>query len=282
MSYLYVVLIIIFAAFIFFKLKRIFTKGMIAQCFVIDDKNNPYLLLLVNYEVAIMAKGMSFLPDYRLIKINLKILSVEYDVRIDKYNVAIDNHIKINDYFIFMLTDKEDLLIFDNRTGEKLSNRKIITKKNPVLENFNRELVEYNSILGTVIIFDNQGNAYALDPVTNIATQFDYDGKTVDDVNIPTLENLPSVSLDKGYSRINKKGKQLWKLAVTDIAYNPGISQYDTLSYTEFDKKLYFFYKQMSSDRMSISVVDKYKGRIIEKPKLFVNKRSFYQALGGQ
>ncbi len=276
--------IIIFAAFLFFKLKRIFAKGMIAECYVINDKINPYLLLLVNYEVGFMGRvgGMSYFSDYRLKKINLKNLSVEYDVRIDKYGADINNHIKVNEYFIFILADKDDLLIFDNKTGEKLSNRKKIIEKNPVLLDFNRELVEYDSILGTVVVFDNQGCAYVIDPRTNIATQFEFKGKTIDDVNMSTLEDLHLLDLSKDFSRINKKGQETWKLALIDIAHNFKGSAYDTLSYTAFDKKLYFFYKKMSSDRMSISVVDKYKGRIIEKPKLFTNKRSFYQALGGK
>ncbi|MCP3901852.1 MAG: hypothetical protein GY707_19260, partial [Desulfobacteraceae bacterium] len=55
-EYIYLLSIIIFAAFLFFKLKRIFAKGMIDECYVINDKTDPCLLLLVNYEVEFMGR----------------------------------------------------------------------------------------------------------------------------------------------------------------------------------------------------------------------------------
>lgn len=368
MNGLYIFLIVISSAILYHFIKRALAKGEIIDGYVIDNKKNPYLLLLIDYETSSVSKGGIFsFHTYKFKKIYLQELSVEYEVKIAGFgSKMLDGYVYIfgmNEDFFFVATHNNDLVIINNKTGKKQCNKKQIIKINPKLKDFNINLCKYCEILQSIIIFDNQGYAYLLNPETIIAEQIDfkidpYDldqsyilfedlpqvklndnyinsrepnpfiaGSNKYDVNfisdkgskryfvhiITNLSNEKPKGLDKTYlnpeimnkgtctipyltvdppsvviahmrnlnpkiediyiSKVDAKSKEHWKLNITEIAVNPKFSKYSYLYFTEFNDKIYFIYTKTSSDKVSISVVDKNTGNIIKKPILFVNRR---------
>ncbi|OQY03778.1 MAG: hypothetical protein B6I20_04345 [Bacteroidetes bacterium 4572_117] len=92
-------------------------------------------------------------------------------------------------------------------------------------------------------------------------------------VAIIHAQNLNPKISDIYISRVNAKSKELWKLALTEIVYKPKFSKDSYLYFTVNNKKIYFIYKKTASHKISMSVIDKYSGKVIKRPKLFANSR---------
>ena len=205
MNGIYFFLIVISSAILYHFIKRLLAKGEIIDGYFIDNKKNSYLLLLIDYETSMVSKGgISLFHTYKLKKINLQELTVEYEVKIAKFGSGmLDGYIYIfgmNENFLFIVTYNDDLVIMNNKTGKKQCNKKQIIKKNPILKDFNINLCKYCHILQSIVIFDNQGYAHLLNPETIIAEQIDFKIKPTDeDESYIMLEDLPQVKLNENY-----------------------------------------------------------------------------------
>ncbi len=205
MNGIHIFLVVISSAILYHFIKRLLAKGKIIDGYIIDNKKNSYLLLLIDYETSSVSKGGIFsFHTYKFKKINLQELTVEYEVKIAGFgSKMLDGYVYIfgmNEDFLFVITHNDDLVIINNKTGKRQCNKKQIIKINPILKDFNINLCIYNHILQSIIIFDNQGYAHLLDPETIIAEQIDFKIDPADkDQSYIMLEDLPQVKLNENY-----------------------------------------------------------------------------------
>ncbi|MGC9366016.1 MAG: hypothetical protein ACP5FK_03120 [bacterium] len=225
------------SAFILYEVSKfVFAKGKIIDGYIITENKIPYLLLILDYEIVHTSRsGMSLQHDFRVKKINLKYQRVVYEVKLSRFGSGmLDGVIKIfgiNSSYLFLVSDNRELIVVDNKKGKRLCTKKQIIKKNPQLKDFNERLCVYSHIEQTIVIYDNQGYAYLLDPKTVKAERFKFDISPEDRTKLISLGDLPKVTLDK------------YELSNSDPdTYFSGSNKYDIDFIPEQGSKKYFLH----------------------------------------
>ncbi|KQC13264.1 MAG: hypothetical protein APR63_09040 [Desulfuromonas sp. SDB] len=234
------------SAFILYEvLKSVFARGKIIDGYILSENRITYLLLILDYEITHTSKsGMSLQHDFRVKKINLKYQRVVYEVKLSRFGSGMmGGYIKLfgmNPHYLFLVTDNQDLIVVDNKKGKRLCTKKQIIKKNPQLKDFNERLCVYSHIEQTIVIYDNEGYAYLLDPETVKAKKIKFDISPEDRVKHLSLGDLPKVTLDK-YALSNSEPD----------TYFSGSNKYDIDFIPEPGSKRYFLHIKInfSSDK---------------------------------
>jgi hypothetical protein len=199
-------LLMIFASviIIYELLKQILVKGDIEHACIVHDQNIPYLLMVNDYAVHHTSKsGMFYNHEFRIKRINLKDQLVDYDVRLSRFSTGmmggVINVIGINPDFIFLTSDNRDLVVVNNKLGKQQCDKKKIIKKNRQLKGFDERLCKYSHVNQTIVIYDNKGDAYLLNPETVKAEKVNFNLHPADRIYNISLNDLPKVILDKNY-----------------------------------------------------------------------------------
>jgi hypothetical protein len=72
-------------------------------------------------------------------------------------------------------------------------------------------------------------------------------------------------------SRVEGKSEEKWRQAISKLAARPALSEESKLYFLELDDKLCFLY--LLAPKISISMVDKYSGDVVKKPRRFVTRQ---------
>jgi hypothetical protein len=99
----------------------------------------------------------------------------------------------------------------------------------------------------------------------------------IPNILIVHLKNLDPAIKDIYISRIDEKGYEHWRKDIFEITVDAKLSKHSFLYFSELNNEIYFIYAQKSSDRLSVSAIDKHSGKLLHKPKLFVNRRIEYK-----
>ena len=95
----------------------------------------------------------------------------------------------------------------------------------------------------------------------------------IPNILIVHLKNLDPAMKDIYISRVDEKGCEHWRKNIFEITVNAKLSKNSFLYFSELNNEIYFIYAQKLSDRLSVSAIDKHSGKLLHKPKLFINRR---------
>lgn len=172
-------------------LKRYYAPGKITQSFLQREGDVLCLFLLLDYEVTNTSRqGMTVSHCYKLKKIDLEQMDVEYEVELIRFGWDMVggswNIIGSTEDFSFSRSGDriDELIIVNNKEARIQATRKTIIDTNPHLDGFETSLVEYDRSLQTIVIFDKHGDPFVLDPGS-------LDAKPLESVTAPRTDPPP-------------------------------------------------------------------------------------------
>ncbi len=229
--------IIVFSAIILFALlKRFFAKGKIIDIYFYP-KEKPFILLLLDYQTSSMTKsGIYLRHSYRLRKLDINNLKTVYETKISNFSSGmLDGYVKIfglNKKYTFISTYNKDIIAISSESGKILCNKKTIEKQNPQLKKFNPHLTVYSYVLQSIIIYDNQGYGYLLDPEKITTQKIDFQLSEKDNAKVfYNFSDLASVKIDKDF------------LTTDNLTFfNAGSGKYDINLISDKGSKRYFLH----------------------------------------
>ncbi|PLW91879.1 MAG: hypothetical protein C0592_13615 [Marinilabiliales bacterium] len=201
MSFLYILGGIIVLTFVYSEFKKLFIKGEVKRGYYCAEKEELYLLN--NYSSWEWSRQGSYeTHQYKLEKYDLKTLEHRFTTKLSFYVVRsvfddIGEAIGLDCNFFYYFINKKRLLIVDMETGKKVAGRKKILKHNPGIKNFNVLDSVYSSTHMALVVNDNTGERYILDPNTLKLTPFKKKIEKQDTrMALPSFNDMPVLEIN--------------------------------------------------------------------------------------